>query len=50
MTWLGKEECSRQQVQHKKMTFDQASVCVQRECREWKCQKMSEVDVLAYRF
>ena len=32
------------------MTFDQASVCVQREYREWKYQKMSEDDGLAYRF
>ena len=32
------------------MTFDQASVCVQREYWEWKYQKMSEVGWLAYRF
>ena len=32
------------------MTFDQASVYVQREYREWKYQKMSEVGGLAYRF
>ena len=33
-------------VQHKKMTFDQASVCVQWKYREWKYQKMSEVGPL----
>ena len=50
MTRFRKGECSRQPVQHRKMTFDQASVCVQREYREWKYQKMSEVGGLAYRF
>ena len=45
-----KGECSRLPAQHKKMTFDQASVCIQWECREWKYQKMSEVGGLAYRF
>ena len=50
MTWFRKGECSRLSAQHKKMTFDQASVCVQREYREWKYQKMSEVGGLAYRF
>ena len=50
--WPGfrKGECSRLLTQHKKMTFDQASVCVQWEYREWKYQKMSEVGGLAYRF
>ena len=43
-------ECSRLPTQHKKQTFDQASVCVQSEYREWKYQKMSEVGGLAYRF
>ena len=37
-------------MHHKKMTFGQASVCVLREYREWKYQKMSEVGGLAYRF
>ena len=32
------------------MTFEQASVCVQWEYREWKYQKMSEVGTLVYRF
>ena len=50
MTWFREEECSRLPAQHKKMTFDQASVCVQWECREWKHKKMSEVGGLAYRF
>ena len=30
-------------VQHKKVTSDQASVCVQWEYRDWKYQKMGEV-------
>ena len=38
------------QVQHKKMTADQASRSVQREHREWKYKKMSEVGGLTYRF
>ena len=42
MTCFRKEECSRLPAQHKEMTFDQASVCVQWEYREWKYQKMSE--------
>ena len=50
MTWFGKGVCSRLLAQHKKMTFDQANVCVQWEYREWKYQKMSEVGGLAYRF
>ena len=50
MTWFRKGECSRLPAQHKKMTFDQASVCVQWEYRECKYQKMSEVSGLAYRF
>ena len=50
MTWFRKGECSRLSAQHKRMTFDQASVCVQWEHREWKYQKMSEVGGLAYRF
>ena len=50
MTRVHKGECSRQSMQHKKRTFDPASVCVQRECREWKYQKMSEVDGFARRF
>ena len=37
-------------MQHKKMTFDQVSVCVQRKYREWKYQKMSEVGGLVFRF
>ena len=32
------------------MTVDQPSVCGQREYREWKYQKMSEVGGLVYRF
>ena len=28
---------------HRKMTSDQVSVCIQREVREWKYQKMSIV-------
>ena len=50
MTWFRKREFSRLPAQHKKMTFDQASVCVHWEYREWKYQKMNEVDGLAYRF
>ena len=50
MTWFRKGQCSRLPPQPKKMTFDQASVCVQWEYREWKYQKMSEVGGLAYRF
>ena len=50
MTRFRKGECSRLPAQLKKMTFDQASVCVQREYREWKYQKMSEAGRLAYRF
>ena len=37
-------------MQHKKMTSDQASGCVQREDRAWKYQKMSLVGELACRF
>ena len=33
MTLFHKGECSRLPVQHKKMTFDQASVCVQLYCQ-----------------
>ena len=43
MTWFRKGECSRLPAQLTKMTFNQASVCVQWEYREWKYQKMSEV-------
>ena len=43
MALFRKEECSRQMVQHKKSTFDQARVCVQKEDREWQYQKMSLV-------
>ena len=50
MTLFRKGECSRQPVQHEKMTFDPASVCVQRKNREWKYQEMSEVGGLVYRF
>ena len=62
MTWFRKGECSRLSAQHKKMTFDQVSVCIQWEYREWKYQKiqweyrewkyrkMSEVGELSYRF
>ena len=50
MTCFRKGERSTQTVQHKKMTPDQASVCVQRGDREWQYQKMSEVCGLAYRF
>ena len=50
MTSFRKWECSRLPAQHHKMTFDQASVCVQWEYREWKYQKMSEVGGLANRF
>ena len=50
MTLFRKGDCSRLSEQHNKMTFDQASVCVQWEYREWKYQKMSEVGGLAYRF
>ena len=50
MTWFRKGERFRLPAQHKKMTFDQASVCVQWKYREWKYQKMSEVGRLAYRF
>ena len=50
MTWFSKGECSRLPAQHKKMTFDQVSVCVLWEYREWKYQKMSEVGRLAYGF
>ena len=32
------------------MTFDQASVCVQWEYREWKYRKMSEAGGLAYSY
>ena len=49
-TWFRKGECSRLPAQRKKKTFDQASVCLQWEYREWKYQKMSEVGGLAYRF
>ena len=49
MTWFRKEECSRLPTKHKKMTFDQASACVQWEYREWKYQ-ISKAGVLAYRF
>ena len=34
-------DCSRKTVQHEKNISDQASVCAQREDREWKYQKMS---------
>ena len=50
MTAFRKEECSRLPAQHKKKTFDQASVFVQLEYRELKYRKMSEVGGLAYRF
>ena len=43
-------ECSRLSARHKKMTFDQAIVCVQWEYRDLKYPKMSEVGGLAYRF
>ena len=49
-TWFREGECSRQPVQHKKMTFDQTIVCVQREYRELKYQNMSEVGGFAFRF
>ena len=39
-----------QPEQHKKMTAESASVCAQRENREWKYQKMSVVGGLAGRF
>ena len=51
MTLFRKGECSRQTVRHKKMTSDQASVwCVLRKDREWKYQRMSVIDGLAYSF
>ena len=50
MTWFRKGECSRLSTQQKKMTFDQATVCVLWEHREWRYEKMSEVDGLACRF
>ena len=49
-TWFHTGECSRLPAQHKKKTFDQASVCVRWEYGEWKYQKMSEVGGLDYRF
>ena len=50
MTSFHQGECSSQLVQHKKMTFEQASGCIQRGDREWKYQKMSIVNGLARRF
>ena len=50
MTWFREGKCSRLPAQHKKMTFDEASVCVQWKYREWKYQKINEVGGLAYRF
>ena len=50
MTWFREGKCTRLPAQQEKMTFDQASVCVQREYREWKYQKKSENGWLAYRF
>ena len=50
MTWFCKGKCSRLSAQHKKRSFDQASVCIQWEYREWQYQKMSEDGRLAYRF
>ena len=50
MTWFCEGKCTRLPAQHEKMTFDQASVCVQWEYRDWKYQKISEVGRLAYRF
>ena len=42
MTWFCKGECSRLPAQHKKMTFDQASVCIKREYGKWRYQKMTD--------
>ena len=50
MTRFRKGECSRLPAQLKKMTFDQASVCVQWEYRILKYQRINEVGGLAYRF
>ena len=50
MALYRKGECSRQMVQHKKMTSDLASVCVHRKDRECKYQKMSVVGRLDCRF
>ena len=50
MTWFRKGKWSRLSAQRKKIAYDQTSVCVQWEYREWKYQKMSEVGGLAYRF
>ena len=50
MTWFRKGKWSRLSAQRKKIAYDQTSVCVQWEYREWKYQKMNEVGGLAYRF
>ena len=43
-------ECSRQTVQLKEMTSNQENVCLQRDDREWKNQKISIAGGLACRF